>query len=157
MNTKTITLFLCFIGISKVFGQSKIMTIPEAIKEGTSIQYLDSLYKSAVHSNNDLAVFKTPEEQQKLQKAYISFFQNFGEFLKKNNFIWDKTTRCFNRIYMNSDGTVDYFLFNFQKDQLTATKEKEFTRLLSLFTKENKFPISANEKFAQCSPIVYGN
>jgi hypothetical protein len=149
-------LFLLLIALStETMAQQKIMSILEAEKSGISIQKLDSLYKSAVHSNQDLAVFKTPEDQARLQGAYIQFFQKLGVFLSKNNFKWEQKTRCFNRIYMNNDGSIEYFIYNFNKDQISASKEKEFTNLLSLFIQENKFPISANEKFAQCSPISY--
>jgi hypothetical protein len=135
----------------------KVMTFQEAEKQGKPYQYLDSLYKSAVHSDSTLAVFKTPAEQQVLQKAYVDFLRQLGDFLKANNFKWEKLTRCFNRIYINSDGTVDYFLYKFSKDQITEEKEKEFERLLTIFLKDHKFSASAKEKFAQCSPVKYND
>jgi Predicted Zn-dependent protease (DUF2268) len=135
----------------------KAMTFQEAEKQGKSYPYLDSLYKSAVHSDTSQAVFKTPEEQQILQKAYGDFLKALGTFLKTNNFKWEKLTKCFNRIYINSDGTVDYFLYKFSKDQITEEKEHEFERLLNIFLKDHKFPASAKEKFAQCSPVKYSD
>jgi hypothetical protein len=137
--------------------RQKALTFQEAEKQGKSYAYLDSLYKSAVHSDTSQAVFKTPEAQQILQKAYGAFLQDLGKFLKANNFKWEKLTKCFNRIYINSDGTVDYFLYNFSKDQITEEKEREFERLLNIFLKDHKFPASAKEKFAQCSPVKYSD
>lgn len=136
------------------YGQ-KAMTFKEAEVLGKSFQHLDSLYKSAVHSNADLAVFKSSGEQAELQKSYILLIKDLATFLKLKDFKWGKTTKCFNRIYFNPAGKIDYFLYNFPKDQIAPEKEKEFERLLNLFVKEYKFPLIANENFAQCSSIKY--
>jgi hypothetical protein len=136
------------------YGQ-KAMTFKEAELRGKSFQHLDSLYKSAVHSNTDLAVFKSSEEQAELQKSYITLIKDLATFLKSKDFKWEKPTRCFNRIYFNPAGKIDYFLYNFSKDQIAPEKEKEFERLLNLFAKDYKFSLKANENFAQCSPIKY--
>jgi hypothetical protein len=153
---KNILIYLLSLTAFCNHGQ-KVMHFQEAEKQGKSYQSLDSLYKSAVHSDTSQAVFKTPEEQQILQKAYSTFLQELGKHLKENNFKWEKLTKCFNRIYINSDGTVDYFLYKFSKDQITEEKEKEFERLLNIFLKDHKFPASAKEKFAQCSPVKYSD
>jgi hypothetical protein len=111
--------------------------------------------KALVHANTNLAVFKTPQEQQSLQKAYIQFMQGLGTYLKAHNFKWDKQVRCFNRIYFTKNGKVDYFLYNFKPGDITAEKEKEFARLLDGFIQDHQFALTANEPFAQCSPIKY--
>jgi hypothetical protein len=152
---KRYIVLLVFVCNSQVFAQTKIFLFRDAKKEGISIAHLDSTYKSAVHANKELAVFKTPEEQQSLQKAYYSFIRSMASFLTKNNFVWDSPVRSYNRVYMNADGTVEYFIFQFG-EQLSPEKETEFLRLARLYTKDNKFPITANERFAQCSPVQYG-
>jgi hypothetical protein len=139
------------------FGQKKTFTFQEAEMQGHSYQSLDSLYKSALHADSTKAVFQTPEEQTNFQKAYVDFIQSLGGFLKSNGFKWEKITRCFNRIYINTDGTVEYFLYKFSKDQITEEKEKEFERLLNTFLKDHKFPATSKEKFAQCSPVKYSD
>ena len=76
-------------------------------------------------------------------------------------FKWEQPTRSFNRIYFNADGTIDYFLYNFQttnvktEDQLSQEKQNEFNRLLNLFIKDYKISVTAKTKFAQCSPTKY--
>lgn len=129
------------------------MSIPAAKEKGITVEHLDSVYKSAVHSEPAKAVFKTDAEQQKLAKAYHDFLIDFGAFLIKNNFKWDENTRGWNRIYMKPDGTVDYFLYSFKT--LLPAKEAEFNRLLNLYLKDHKFGITAPVKFAQCSPVTY--
>ncbi len=152
-----IILPLMFLSLADLYGQHKALTFQKAEEQGISYKHLDSLYKSAVHSDTTLAVFQTSEEQEHLQKAYNDFILQLATFLNKNNFKWGNQTRCFNRIYFNSDGTVDYFLYNFQKDAITMQKEKEFDLLLNIFIRDHKFPLTANEKFAQCSPIKYSD
>lgn len=152
-------LFLMFI-LSAAFhssGQNKAMTFKEAEKQGISFQHLDSIYKSAVHSDVKLAVFKTAEDQANLHKAYVEFLKNLGSFLKSHQFKWEKQTRCYNRIYFNSTGTVDYFFYNFSREQISAEKEEEFGRLLKLFVEDYRFTLAANENFAQCSPVKYSD
>ena len=142
----------------QTFGQHLGLTFQNAEKQGISIKHLDSLYKSAVHTDTSLAVFKTEKEQGALQQAYVKLLQDFGKFLSENNFKWETPTRCFNRIYFNSDGTIDYFLFNFlgkTEDKPAEIIEKEFQRLLNVFISDYKFSLTAKTKFAQCSPTTY--
>lgn len=157
--TKTISIiiFLLFSSL-QVNAQHLGMTFKTAEKQGVSINQLDSIYKSAVHSDTSMAVFKTEKEQEALQKAYYKLLKDFGNYLTENNFIWEQRTRCFNRIYFNSDGTIDYFLYNFlgnPEDKPTESVEKEFQRLLNVFISDYKFSLTANTKFAQCSPTTY--
>ncbi|MFN3917452.1 MAG: hypothetical protein ACK4K0_06895 [Flavobacteriales bacterium] len=142
----------------QTFGQQRGLTFQNAEKQGISIKHLDSVYISAVHTDTSLAVFKTETEQEAMQQAYIKLLQDFGKFLLENNFKWEKPTRCFNRIYFNADGTIDYFLFNFLgklEDKPAENIEKEFQRLLNVFIADYKFSVTAKTKFAQCSPTTY--
>ena len=141
---------------NEVYAQ-RVIKFEEAEKYGIGVQHLDSIYKSAIHADANLAVFKTPAEKQNLKLAYSKFIQDLGGFLKENNFKWDTPTRCFNRIYMSADGTVEYFLYHFTAKDVPDEKEKQFNKLLTLFVKDHKFGITANESFAQCSPVRYAS
>ena len=159
---KTITIFFVLLFTSFTsFGQHLGMTIKDAEKEGITIEHLDSIYISAVHSDTSLAVFKTDSDQELLINSYSKMIQDLANFLSKNNFKWKNPTNCWNRIYFNSDGSIDYFLYSFStqnvkpKDQLSVEKQTEFNRLLNLFIKDYKFDLSAKTKFAQCSPVTY--
>lgn len=152
----TLTLLLAF-AFTVVSAQHEAMTIQDAGKQGISISHLDSIYKSAVHVDSSLAVFKTEAEQQAMYEAYIKLLRDFGKLLTENNFKWEKPTKGFNRIYFNTDGTIDYFLYSFQSsnDLLSQEKQNEFNRLLKLFIKDYKIALAAKTKFAQCSPTTY--
>lgn len=152
---------ILFVACLQTSGQHLALTFQDAAKQGINMQNLDVIYKSAVHVDTSQAVFKTDQEQQAMYEAYTRLLQDFGKFLTTNNFKWDKPTRCFNRIYFNSDGTIDYFLYNFltkdvkPEDQLSLDKQTEFNRLLNLFIKDYKISLTATTKFAQCSPSTY--
>ena len=132
------------------FGQ-KSMTFKQAEKIGIS-QKLDSLYRGGIDSDSTKSIFKD-------QKAYIKSYQQFifqlGDFLKKNNFKWGKQVRCFNRIYFSNQGTVDYFLYNFNEGQITPEQESEFGNLVQQFIQQARFGLKTDTKFAQCSPVKY--
>lgn len=162
MNAKknfitTVLLVACL----HTLGQHLAMTFEDAKKQGISIQYLDSIYQIAVHVDTSQAVFKTETEQKAMYESYVKLLQDFGKFLTANNFIWNNPTKCFNRIYFSSDGTIDYFLYNFMtknvktEDQLQQEKQTEFNRLLNLFIINYKISLTAKTKFAQCSPATY--
>jgi len=157
MSVKFILSIILFIWFADYVNAQKVMTFQDAEKQGKSYQHLDRLYKSAVSSDAKLAVFKTKEQQERLQKAYVLFIQDLAGYLKQHNFKWNKQVKCFNRIYFDKHGRVDYFLYNFPKDELPAEKEKEFVRLLSLFVKDHRFTLTAKEGFAQCSPVKYAD
>lgn len=158
MNKTNFILSIFFIISFQVFGQQAGLTFQNAEKQGILIEELDRSYQSALHSDTSLAVFKTDAEQIAMQKAYHGLLQDLGKFLSQNNFDWKGPTKCFNRIYFNSDGTIDYFLFNFlgtNSPKPSADVEEEFEKLLNIFISDYKFKLTANTKFSQCSPVTY--
>ena len=153
---KIFPLILFLLPISFItHSQSFSGRFQKAIDNGISIKKLDSIYSSALHSDSSKAVFKGREKE--FYNGYVSMLQALGVFLKKNDFSWGKTTRCFNRIYISSEGTINYFLFNFYPNQIESTKEQQFEKLVSEFIKTYQFPMKANTNFAQCSPVIYSD
>jgi len=153
MKPASILSIVLFLSL-KSFGQHLGMSIQEAQKKQIKIEELERNYKSAVATPPEESVFKSEE----LQDAYGKLLEDLGKFLSKNNFKWEKKTKCFQRIYFNNDGTIDYFIFNFlgkDEDKPTTEKQAEFNRLLNLFIQDYKFALTAKVKFAQCSPTSY--
>jgi hypothetical protein len=136
-------------------SQGVATTFQKAINQGISIATLDSLYQSALHSDSVLAAFAGQE--QEFQQAYISMLQALDDFLHDNKFKWEKQIRCFNRIYINKDGVIDYFLFNFKPGEINPEKEQVFENLLGEFIKTYRFPLTNTKDFAQCSPVQYAD
>lgn len=159
MTKLLLTLSLILTSSLLTFGQNRGMTFQKAEERGIRISFLDSTYKSAVNTDTTKAVFKAEKDQELMHKAYVKLLQDFGKYLHDNNFTWDKPTRCFNRIYFNSNGTIDYFLFNFlgktKEGNPSEVQTEEFQKLLNNFIKDYKFELKADSKFAQCSPTTY--
>lgn len=157
MKKILLTSFL-FFASSYLFSQHLAMPIEDAKNNGIIIHKLDSLYQSAIHVDTTKAVFNTQESQIKMKTAYVQMLNDFGQFLKENNYIWPKATHCFNRIYFAEDGSINYFLYQFKgkdEDLPSAEQQLAFQKLLSQFVLYYKIGISANKKFAQCSPVTY--
>ena len=149
MKKISITLFLFLCAVCG-FTQ-KSMQLEDAEKN-EKFQKLDSLYKSGIHTDTTIAVFKN-------QEVYIAAYQEFifqlADFLAKNNFKWGKEVRCFNKIYFSKEGTVDYFLYNFKEGQLSDEQKVIFATLLQRFIEDAQFGLKADVPFSQCSPIKY--
>lgn len=137
------------------FAQPKAATFQQAVAQGISIEKLDSMYLSAIHSDSTKAVFRSNEGE--FIDSYRTLLRDLGAYLKKNDFKWAARTKCFNRIYFKADGTIDYFLFNFYPNQIDREKEAQFARLLSEFIQHYQFPLKAKVNFAQCSPVTYSD
>ncbi|RZJ63069.1 MAG: hypothetical protein EOO45_22070 [Flavobacterium sp.] len=155
-------LLLFAYGTSSAQKQPLAITFQQAEKQGITIAKLDSTYKSAVDANPEKAVFKSPAAQKDLQVAYGSLLAELQKHLATNGFKWEKPTRCFNRIYFTPEGKIDYFLYNFipkPSDPNPVSEEKriKFEKLLSSFIKNYQFKLSADVKFAQCSPVTYSD
>lgn len=154
MKTIITTLMLTLLAINSQ-SQNKVLTFQEAEKEGIKVSKLDSIYPSGLHSDSTKAVFWN--EQDQFIKSYQKTLQDLGKYLRDNHFSWGKQTKCFNRIYFNDKGKIDYFLYNFRKDEITPEKEKQFDTLLKEFIKTYQFPMKAKTGFAQCSPVTYND
>lgn len=156
---KKFYLVLIIISIVQIsYGQHIAIPFQDAEKHGISIKHLDSIYKNAVNTDTSLAIFKTDTEQEKLQQSYTKLLKDLGNFLSKNNFKWEKKTPCFNKVYFNYDGAIDYFLYVFTgkaEDKPSDARQKEFQRLLNLFINDYKFSLKANTKFTQCGGGMY--
>jgi hypothetical protein len=148
----TLTILTTILISGLAYGQ-KAMTFNEAKANNIRTSYLDSVYLSGMHSDTSLAVFKS--NQDEYIGAYQKLLQDLGKYLKANNFMWDKPTKGFNRIYFDKNGKIDYFLYNFRPNQLTIEQEKEFDELLNKFIMDYNFPLKAQTGFAQCSPVTY--
>lgn len=156
MKTTFFTLVVLLVSLNDFLAQG--YEINDARKKGIFTNHLDSIYKNAINTDSTLAVFRSKASQEKFVAAYHQLLSDWGEFLSSNHFYWDKPVQAFNRIYFNSRGKIDYFLYSFRttlENELSLDKQKEFNRLLNIFISEYQFPVSAEENFVQCSPTKY--
>ena len=140
--------------LAQVTHHPFVGTFSEADSAGITVKVQQN-YRDAVNiGDSSKCVFKQGKEKDSLIHAYCNFLQDFGKYLKKNNFKWDAPAKGKDRIYFNADGYVDYFLFNF-KTEISDEKLIKFKQLLLEFVKTHKIGISAPERFAQCSPFTF--
>lgn len=152
---KMLLLFLTVLLPVLTYGQKVAATFKNANEMGISIEKLDETYKSALHADSTKAAFHRREKE--FYAGYVSMLKELNNFLHENNFSWGKATRCFNRIYLNKDGGIDYFLFNFSQGEIESAREKEFGLLLEKFIQTYQFPLKNDVSFAQCSPVKYSD
>ncbi len=132
-----------------------VESVKRAQAEGINIVQLDSMYRSAVNVvDSSLAVFKTKEMSDNLIGSYQKFLRGLGKYLHENHFEWGKETKCWNRIYFNADGRVDYYLFDFKTD-VRDEKTERFKELFKSYASRHKIDISAPVKFAQCGHVTF--
>lgn len=148
-----IIIFLCCNEIPKG------LTIQEAEVKGIFFDSLNAVYSMANSVDTSKPVFKTEADMEKAFIGYQNLFDEFGKFLKEKNFKWPFATSCFQKVYFNEAGEIDYFLYNFLGEppyEVTADQEMKFQKLLNEFIKVYKFPVTANRKHSQCGTVVYG-
>lgn len=135
------------------------LTFLEAEKKGISFDSLNVIYKSANSLDSTKTVFKTEADMIDGSIAYQNLYDELGKYLKEKGFKWPFATTCFQRIYFNEEGTIDYYLYNFLGEppyEVTADQEMKFKGILNEFIKNYKFPVKTNGKHSQCGTVVYG-
>lgn len=150
---KRLILLIAIILLNKISNAQVVLNFDQREAKGIRSSQLDSIYKSGTHADSTLAVFASNPE--KYYEIYTKMLQGFGKHLTENNFIWEKPTNGFNRIYFNENGKVDYYLYSFRPGQISKEKEMEFEKLLKEYFNTYQFPLPTKEKFAQCSPVTY--
>jgi len=157
MKISSSLLILTFISLS-VFSQPIAVSRQEAYTRGIDVKTLDSLYQSAVHIDSTQAVFKPAKLQEKMYQEYVKLLESLGDYLETHKFVWTKPIACFNRIYFDMNGAIDYYIYSFRgkpEDMLSPEQELEFNRLLNEFIQEYKVDLKADRPFAQCSPSTF--
>lgn len=147
---KTILILLALLSSSVLTGQ-QAMSISEAKEQGLTITKLDSIYKDGLNVDTSKAVFSN---KQKYFKSWRKLLQDFGNYLKENDFKWTDSTKVFNKVYFAKNGTIDYFMYNIHGD-LSKEKRQKFKKLLNDFINNYSFQMTANVKFTQCGKAVY--
>ncbi len=157
---KSIFLFLSFtVAILSCDEIPRGMTVLEAEEKGIYFDSLNVTYKSAVSTDTTNSVFKNESDMVKSIQEYQNMLDEFGKYLSEHNFNWPFATSCFQKVYFNEDGHIDYYLFNFLGEppyEVSAEQELKFKKLLNEFIKGYKFSIKANQKYSQCGTVVYG-
>lgn len=128
------------------------LPIADAASRGINIASLDRQFTMGIGSDSVETVFKGKETEY--INAYYAMMRQLGEHLNQNSFRWGGSIRCFNRIYFNADGSIAYYLYEFE-DPISDSKKARFQELLSSFISTYRFTLPTDQRFAQCSPVNY--
>ena len=150
---KSLILLLIGFGSWSAMAQPLATTFDHAQELGYDISKLDSMYLSAVHANPELAVFD--DNQDEFIISYKQLHQDLHYFLQKNDFKWKKQIKLFTRVYFDKDGSVDFFLLNPKKTNLSDKESDRLFSLINEFISDYQIPLTADTPFAQCSPVTY--
>lgn len=143
--------------ISPTFGQKLAVKIEKIADHKISLENLDRVYANALNSDLKLAIFKSEKEQAKFLNAYKLMLKDIGIYLYRNGFQWGKSTRCFSKVYFGKDGTIDYYFYHFDPNDISIEKEQEFNRLLNKFIQGYRLRLNANKRFSQQSPVEFND
>lgn len=152
---RSISILVFFHAVTMAFSQ-QAMTFQDAEEAGVEMKDLDADYPSPLDSDSASVIIFGIDTQQ-----YISYYREYldelGEYLSKKGFKWERPRWCFNKIYFNKEGRVDYFLYNFRPGEITDEMATDFQKHLEKFVKKSEFPAKPNTAFSQCSPVTYAD
>jgi hypothetical protein len=119
------------------------------------MDHLDSIYKNGLPvSDPNHQVFSQSYFNNVVEKERIDLLQKMENYFKKNGFKWGNPVKCWNRIYFNPTGSIDYFVYHFM-DKIPDNKENEFKRLLNSFIRNNKVSVNAPWKYSLCGTVSW--
>lgn len=145
-----ITLLLLITSLSAYC--QKAYTFSEAKLLGVETNKLDSLYKSACHTDTSLAVFGS--QQDAFIESYTDFLRSLSRYMNENGCLWSETFKGFHKIYFSKEGRVIHYLYNYRTG-FSLEKEEQFHVLLNQFILQYQFPLTAGEGFAQCGSVTF--
>jgi hypothetical protein len=146
---------LLLIWVQEVSAQTKVLNLEDAPKESLDIDQLLEKYPGAVHGDLELGVFNTEETRELHVQSYYGMLREINNHMKTSGLSFGGEVRCMNMVFFNPDGSVDYFLFNFDQGSVDDDTQLRFKNLLQSFLENYTFPMKANTSFSQCGPVRY--
>jgi len=151
---KRLLFFTVFLIACSNIKAQQAMTFQAGKEAGIEMKDLDANYTSPLDSDSaSAAIFGVGQEQY--IKLYQEYLGELGQYLSDQGFKWERPRWCFNKIYFNEEGRVDFFLYNFRPGEITDEMVVEFQKHLENFVKDSEFPTKPNSAFSQCSPVTY--
>ncbi len=152
MYKTILTTFLLFILTLTGISQTTL-TMKEARAKGL-IKELDKTHATAMNNDKTQAAFPEKKKEEFLT-AYKLLFYDLANYLDKNGFKFGKETACYNRIYFNSNGSINYYFYSIKPGEIEAANEVEFKKLLGEFVKTYRLKANASTNFYQTGPVKF--
>ncbi len=136
--------FLFFLGICPFCMAQQNPIIIEKSDTLTYNKRIDSLYKPALGAKG---VFKKDSEVKLIELTWIQMLSDLSDFLYDQKYRWrfNMTMSC--TVCFSKGETVDYFIYDFDKNFLLPKDEENFVRLLKLFFQDYRLPFDNKTAF----------
>lgn len=163
--SKTIIYFACF-GVLFACQKEKVALKSDAHKEMVTIynfhntEDLEKFRNLKLDDSYDNLLNPQIDNFEEVLNSWTEFHQRIGQFLADNNFAWgvdDENILMMQKIYFSANGEIEHYFFNVVNKNVSAEKKEEFSKLLEVFSKDNKINLQRLEGFAQCGKTKYRN
>lgn len=135
----------------EAYGQTPVaIPLVDHQAYGVTIEELDAAYRSAVDADTALAVF--PDRPGEVAAAWAALLGRLTAHLSAEGFEWSEPLRGFHRFYFGADGRVDRVLYHLRGEE--PERLARYGELLGSFAEGARIELTAEEPFAQCSPIT---
>lgn len=152
---KIILLFVVLIASLTIYGQDRVFSVEELTRFGLSMQQLDSIYKNSLPASDSInPLFDQGYFDTVVEPARLLLLQQAGGYLSKNDFRWGEPVKLWNRIYVNADGSIDYFVYHLMSS-IDPKQELELKKQLNAFLKGEKLPVKSSKKWSLCGGVVW--
>ena len=134
------------------------MTFQEMEKNGLKMDSLQRLYPNATKTDTFAGVFPAGKKGDRFSDAWLKYYTDLMNYFSENGLKWEKPTYCFNKIFFDANGKVEYWFFNFKKaDNIPDDVQQKYLQGLQQFSKKHKIKIKADSKFTQCASVTFIN
>jgi len=147
---------IAFLLTVTLYGQQHVFSLSDLEKQGISMKHLDSLYKAVPSKDTIHPVFNQQYYDTIVHVAINEFIENINTYLLNHGFKWGLPVRCINRVYFNSSGKIDYFIYIF-KGLIGNETDFTFKKLVSEFISNYKIQVIAPENFSFTIPVMYSD
>ena len=93
-----------------------------------------------------------------VMQSWRDLHRKCGEYLKERSFDWgveSGTVSIFQKIYFDSDGSIENYFFKVQNEDISFEKKEEFSAILETFCETYRIKLQRNKPFAQCGKTRY--
>lgn len=140
------------LGLTHVDAQV-VMTFDAADGAGLRVSQLERAYNVALAEGEALYVPEMDGRQE--EEMFVALRYQLADSLKAWGFKWERTTSVKNRIFLNAEGRLDYFIYSTVPHFTSPMDFTRFEDLLVRFFSTYQLPQSPSTRIVRCAPITF--
>jgi len=154
---KNFVLVLLFFLTNLLVYSQKVVKFEEMKKHGLSMEKLNSIYRNALPGSDTVTkvdLFSEKFFEDTIQPSWRNIVKGMiSDVTTKDPSL--KGIKVWQRMYFDTSGSVDYFVFHFKTKNLSTKEQKKFERLVTKFLKKKKPKLVRSlSKYSLCSGIA---